>query len=226
MRLLLAGAVDGKIIDFYNKIKALQEQPEWILSVGDWGTWPDKAKVDRGTRQSVGAGDFPALYANGFPNAIQTVYISGVHEDHNWLKQRQAAQNMEVLPNVHWLATGYRTNIGNWNENIRITGFGKTYSEQTFSGVQGKRSHRHYTRPEFEKACSSGPTDILLVHHMYEPVIRKIIFATQPKLIVFSAKTTELTEIMGVQAIGLSKSEIYMFDTKLLNLKKNETFCK
>jgi len=220
MKLLLAGEIDGKIIDFYEKIKI--HTPEWVLCTGSFGTWPDKAKVDRGTRQHVGVGDFPRLFASGFNNAVQTVYVSGVHEDHSWLKQRQAAQNMEVLPNIHWLATGYRTNIGNWDENIRITGFGKVYSEQTFNGVQGKRSNRHYTRPEFEKACSSGPTDIILFHERPDnKLTRQIIFATQPKLIVFSNRTAELTKIMGIQAIGLSKSEIYMFDTRLLKINKS-----
>lgn len=220
MKILLVGEIDGKILNFYEH--ADFGNPEWMLCTGSFGTWPDKAKVDRGTRNSVGAGDFPSLYANGWDNKLQTVYISGVHEDHNWLKQRQAAQNMEVLPNVHWLATGYRTNIGNWDENIRITGFGKTYSEQTFAGVQGKRSHRHYTRAEFEKACSSGPTDIILFHERPDnKITHQIIFATQPKLIVFSAKAIELTKIMGVQAIGLGKSEKYLFDTKHLKIKNS-----
>jgi len=220
MKLLLAGEIDGEIVNFYDKIKI--HAPEWVLCTGSLGTWPDKAKVDRGTRQHVGVGDFPSLYASGFNNSIQTVYISGVHEDHAWLKQRQAARNMEVLPNIHWLATGYRTNIGNWDENIRVTGFGKVYSDSTFNGTLGKRSHRHYTRNEFEKACSSGPTDILLFHEKpVNKVTHQIIFATQPKLIVYSAKTTEIEKIMGINAIGLTKSEVYLFDTRLLKINKS-----
>lgn len=220
MKILLAGEIDGAIVNFYDKAKA--HKPEWVLCTGSFGTWPDKAKVDRGTRKSVGAGDFPYLYANGFDNSVQTVYISGVHEDHKWLKQRQASRNMEVLPNIHWLATGYRTNIGNWDEDIRITGFGKVYSDATFNGITGKRSGRHYTRHEFEKACSSGPTDILLFHEKpVNKITHQIIFATQPKLIVYSAKSAEVEKIMGVQAIGLAKSEVYLFDTKLLNIKKS-----
>jgi len=220
MKLLLAGEIDGDIVNFYEKIKV--HQPEWCLCTGSFGTWPDPRRVDRGTRQSVGAGDFASLYVKGFPNAVQTVYVSGVHEDHQWLKQCQAARNMEVLPSVHWLATGYKTNIGNWDENIRITGFGKVYSESTFNGGSGKRSHRHYTRQEFEKACSSGPTDILLFHEKpTNKVTHQIIFATQPKLIVYSAPSAEVEKIMGISALGLSKAEVYMFDTKLLKLNKS-----
>lgn len=219
MKLLLAGEIDGKIVDFYDKIKV--HAPEWVLCTGSFGTWPDPRRVDRGTRQSVGAGDFASLYVKGFNNAVQTVYISGVHEDHAWLKKCQASRQMEVLSGIHWLATGYKTNIGNWDENIRITGFGKVYSESTFNGNIGKRSHRHYTRPEFEKACSSGPTDILLFHEKpTNKAAHQIIFATQPKLIVYSANSAEVETIMGTKAIGLGKSEVYIFDTKFLKIKE------
>jgi len=116
MKILLAGEIDGQIVDFYKKVSDASDgyaglkhgTLEWCLCTGSFGTWPDKAKIDRGTRRHAGAGDFPSLYASGFNNSIQTVYISGVHEDHTWLKQRQAARNMEVLPNIHWLATGIK----------------------------------------------------------------------------------------------------------------------
>jgi len=84
----------------------------------------------------------------------------------------------------------------------------------------GKRSIRHYTRQEFEKACSSGPTDILLFHEKpTNKITHQIIFATQPKLIVYSSKTLELEKIMGINAIGLGKYETYLFDSK--HLKKS-----
>lgn len=218
MKILLAGDIDGKLDAFYSKVDNFKA--EWCLCTGSFGTWPDPRAIDRGTRNSVGPGDFARLYIKGFQSPIQTVYVSGVHEDHNWLKKCQAAGNMEVLPGIHWLANGYRTSIGNWDENIRITGFGKVYSEATFNGVQNKRSHRHYTQQEFEKACTSGPTDILLFHERpTNKITHRIIFATQPKLIVYSCKTAEVGKIMGRDAIGLSKSEVYLFDTKLFNIK-------
>lgn len=226
MKILLSGEIDGKIKDFYEKATHLvgggwgmNTLPEWVLCTGSFGTWPDAAHVDRGTRQNAGVGDFARLYVEGWQAPLQTVYVAGVHEDHQWLKKRQAAKNMEVLNNVHWLATGFKTNIGNWDENIRVTGFGKVYSETTFNGTKGKRSQRHYTRQEFEKACSSGPTDILLFHERpTNKITHQIIFATQPKLIVYSAKQVELSLIMNIPAIGLGKQEVYLFDTK--DLKK------
>jgi hypothetical protein len=214
MKLLLSGEIDGNIRSFYDKVSNLQA--EWCLCTGSFGAWPDKRTVDRGTRNSVGPGDFASLYVKGFQAPLQTVFVSGVHEDHNWLKKRQVVGDMEVLSGIHWLANGYRTSIGNWDENIRVTGFGKVYSEATFNGIQGKRSHRHYTQSEFEKACSSGPTDVLLFHERpTTKITHRIIFATQPKLIVYSSPRLELETIMGRQAIGLSKSEVYLFDTKL-----------
>lgn len=158
-----------------------------MLCTGSFGTWPDPAKVDRPTRKREGAGDFARYYIQGPENRLQTLYVSGVHEDHDWLKNRLHMGNMEVLSNVHWLANGFKTIIGDHEEQLRITGFGKVYSEATFNGKVTSKSKRHYTRSEFEKACSSGPTDILMLHEAPDNEwTRRLVFATRPKIIVHS----------------------------------------
>jgi hypothetical protein len=146
---------------------------------------------------------------SGWQAPIQSLFISGVHEDHNWLKHRLEIGNLETLNNVHWLANGYKTVIGDLDDQLRVTGFGKAYSENTFNGRTSKKSKRHYSRGEFEKACSSGPTDILLLH---EPpkneYIRRLIFAVRPKLICHSSfLDTEPYTIMGTPTIAVKKDE-------------------
>ena len=67
-----------------------------------------------------------------------------------------------------------------------MTGFGKVYSEATFNNQWSKKSKRHFNRVEFERACSAGPTDILLLHE--SPFIvptKRIIFATRPTIVVY-----------------------------------------
>lgn len=199
------------IQSLYQKIKATNENPSWVLSTGSWGVWPDPARLDRGTKKNAGAGEFARLYVQGWQAPVQTLFVPGAHEDHHWLRARYKAGNLEVMNNVHCLMNGYMTYIGDWDTKIRVTGFGKVFSESTFNGKFNKKSHRHYTRNEFERACSSGPTDILLCHEFPNTLMKRIIFATRPKLIVYSSRTpmNNPTEIMGTMAVGLQKGEIY-----------------
>lgn len=205
MELILAGPVDGKIETLYHKTK--QSDASWILCTGSWGTWPDPNRLDRGTRKKAGSGDFAKLYVSGWQAPKQTLYIAGAHEDHRWLRDRFRSGNMEVMPNVHFLANGYRTTVGDWDTTVRVTGLGKVYSESTFHGKFNKKSHRHYTRSEFEKACTA-PTDILLLHEPPNKIVKNLIFATRPKLIVHSSRTPiDFYHIMNVPTIGLVKGQ-------------------
>jgi len=187
MIVCVTGAIKGKIEKTLQTIQSQNIPVDWLLCTGSFGTWPDPEKLDRPTRKKEGSGDFARWYVQGPENRLQTLYISGVHEDHDWLKNRQQIGHMEVLSNIHWLANGYKTVIGDHETQLRVTGFGKVYSEATFNGQFTNKSKRHYTRQEFEKACSSGPTDILL---MYEAPgnewSRRLVFATRPKIIVHS----------------------------------------
>jgi hypothetical protein len=187
MILCLVGAVRGEIAKTYQRIQSHNLPIDWLLCTGSFGTWPDPAKIDRATKNREGAGDFARYYLQGPENRLQTLYISGAHEDHNWLQHRKEIGQMEVLSNVHWLANGYRTTIGDADSILRVTGFGKVFSQATFNGQRTSKSKRHYTRSEFEKACSSGPTDILMLHeNPGNEWTRRLIFATRPKIIIHS----------------------------------------
>ena len=211
MRILLAGPVEGYLTPLFDRAK-LQET-HWVVVAGDLGIWPDPHRMDRASRQHASK-EFALRYvgADARPIMVPVLTIAGVHDDNRFLQSRIAANNTEVLSNVHWLAQGYKTNIGFEldQEPCRVTGLGRAYSESTYQGDGGKRSHRHYSRRDIERACSSGPTDLLVIYEYFDaPGIRNVIYATRPKLILTVEHSNRKTyeEVQGIDVITLGRSE-------------------
>ena len=143
---------------------------------------------------------------------VPTLSISGVHEDHKWLSARD---NMELVPNLFWLINGYKTTIGDLKDSIRVTGLGKAFSDATYNYKYNRRSFRHYSRKEVERACFSGPTDILLLYETPDsPGLDHLIFATRPKLICYTHKEQHknIEEIQGIPVLGLKRDERIFID--------------
>lgn len=203
MKILCSGPIEGHLKSFYTE--AVKQSPNWILCSGDYGVWPDPQRMDKAAKKHAG-NDFSKAYIGALlVSQIPTLFIAGAHDDNTWLDNRIVANNTEVLANVHWLAQGYRTTIG-WDKPIRVTGLGRVYSESTYAGNLGKRSHRHYTRKDIERACSSGPTDILILYdHPDKPGLRNVIFATRPKLILTTTHPNSKVyeQIQGIPIISL-----------------------
>lgn len=219
MHILLSGAIEGHLKSFYQH--ASIQHPHWVVCAGDFGVWPDPQRMDRAAKKHAGK-DFSRAYVGALiPQTIPTIFVAGVHDDNKWLQDRIHANNTEVLNNVHWLAQGYRTTIG-WDTSIRVTGLGRAYSESTFNGELNKRSNRHYTRRDVERACSSGPTDLLIIYeHLDAPGIRNLIFATRPKMIltVVHPNRKKYNKIQEIPVISLGRNE-----TKLIEWRDNN-FC-
>jgi len=167
--------------------------------------------MDRAAKKHAGR-DFSRMYvgADTSYSEFQTLIISGTHDDNEWLKRMHEVGNTVILgEHVHWLAQGFKTTIG-WELPIRVTGLGKAYSESTYSGQFGSRSSRHYTRAEVERACSSGPTDLLVIYeHLDAPGIKNVIYATRPKLIlnITHPNRKKYTEIQQTPVIQLGRGE-------------------
>ena len=200
--------MEGKIQEFYNRVGPVS--PDWVVCAGDFGVWPDPARMDRAARKHAGR-DFARMYVGIDPvgAAFQTLTIAGVHDDNDWLKQRHDNGSGEILANVHWLAQGYKTEIG-WEKAIRVTGLGKAYSDTTYNGRFNIRSSRHYTRSEVDRACASGPTELLVLYeHLDSPGLRNIIYATRPKLILNVAHPSRkvYVEVQGTPVIQLGRHE-------------------
>jgi hypothetical protein len=219
---MLAGPIEGHLNKFYKF--AADHEPHWVVCAGDYGIWVDPYLMDNKIKQYVAA-DFAGIYLRLMPQIkIPTLTIAGAHDDNKWLARRVATGNLDILDNVSYLAQGYKTTIG-WDSPIRVTGFGKVYSEQTWKGEVSKKSHRHYTRAEVERACSSGPTDILVLYeHIDSPGIRNIIFATRPKLILAAnrPRQKEYNEVQNIPIINLERghTKIVEWDSFLQRISK------
>jgi hypothetical protein len=209
MKILLSGPIEGHLESFYKGLST--ENQKWVVCSGDLGIYPDTAVMSRAAKKHAGT-DFSKMYVGALsPATVPTLTISGVHDDHRWVDQRWKYNNTEILHRVHWLANGYRTTIG-WDEAIRVTGFGKAYSPRSYDQ---KRAWRHYTRKEVERACSSGPTDLLVIYeHLDAPGIRNIIYATRPKRIFATLHNNRkhYHEIQGIPIIQLRRHETMTVD--------------
>jgi hypothetical protein len=215
MKIALCGPVEGHLNAFYDHLVNLDVNIRWALCVGSFGIWPDKHHVDRGARKHAGQ-DFAATYYHDTPVPVPTVFIQGVHDDHRFLNLMQSRHNTRLVQNLHWLGNGYKTTIGWGDLQIRVTGLGKVYSQSTYEGNFNKKSWRHYTRQEVERGCSSGPTDILMLHeHIDCPGMRNLIFATRPRLIVARTQqdTKKYDAVQNIPMITVGRKEITVIET-------------
>ena len=214
MILQFMGPIHG---DFSFIRKNYSPTPDWLILIGSIGAWPDPNIVDNATRK-YGAGEFSKLYYEHTQFPIQTLFISGPHEDHNWLHRRTLNGNLDILPNLTYLKNGYKTTIGNTLNTVSIIGVGKTYSKK--HNKNNKPNTRYYTEKDVQTACANGPTDILISHtglfnEQYGNYkcaakgLKQIIYATRPALFVHS---------------GFNCFKEYLFlDTKCFSLKKYQS---
>lgn len=222
MIVTLAGPVEGYLDRLFDAVKA--DEASWAVTCGDFHIFPDPARMSRVAR-SYGGKEFAARYVGADSRLIKipVLTIAGVHEDHRFLSERVAANNTEILSNVHYLASGYRTVIGGHGPPCRVTGIGKAYSEATFRGEYHKKSYRHYTRHDVERACSSGPTDLLVIYeHLDAEGLRNVIFATRPQLILTVRHPNRPihSEIQGIPVISLGRAA-----TQAVSWKNSQFIC-
>jgi hypothetical protein len=222
MNVTLAGPAEGHLKDLFNEAK--EQEANWIICAGDFGIFPDPARRDRASKKHV-VSEFADRYSGVINEEIRipVLTISGVHEDHQFLAHRKSVDNTEILSNVHWLANGYRTVVGLHGPPMRVTGLGRAYSEATYHGNYSKRSKRHYTRHDIERACSSGPTDLLVVYENLDAEgIRNMVFATRPQLIltVDHPNRPIYPEVQGIPVVTLGRRA-----TRAIKWEKGKIIC-
>lgn len=193
MIIFLAGAVYGQINRFYDKVlqveKELGVEADWVLQTGNFGVYPDPNRVSPTMRKRDNTGDFAKIYVNQEALPRKTLFVPGKHEDHGWIDWRISKCELELVPNLTILQNGYKTHIGQGDEDISIVGLGKVYSEKTYREGRREVPKRlsHYTKTEVERGCAQGPTDILMLH---EPLLgdakglKNVCFAIRPKLTI------------------------------------------
>lgn len=229
MILCAAGDIHGALDRLYADVLALEQRLavrfDWVLHVGDFGVWPDPARVDAATRAHDGAGDFPAWWAERRAAPRRTLFIKGNHEDFGWL---DAQPDPEVLPGLLYLPNGRSVAITAGGEALRVGGLGGCYGPSNYDRasrqLQGV-ARRHYTRDEIDGLSSTSGLDILLTHdapagvrfekHRHgERVISyseaagldELVAQTQPRVCFFGHHHARVdAEIAGVRCIGLNK---------------------
>jgi hypothetical protein len=81
MYICAAGDIHGALNKLYDEVldfeASLGIRFDFVLHVGDFGIWPDPAKIDKGTRNHDGAGDFSAWLEATRVAPRRTVFIKG-----------------------------------------------------------------------------------------------------------------------------------------------------
>ncbi len=222
-----AGDIHGTLDRMYAGVLAFEValgvRFDWLLHVGDFGVWPDPARVDGATKRHDGAGDFPAWFAEQRAAPRPTVFIKGNHEDFVWL---DAQPSSEVLPGLHYLRNGHVHELVAGDEVLRVGGvggcFGPSNFERRSSTLQGY-AKRHYTRDEIATLSAHADLDIVLAHDAPAGVrferhrrgegfvsesagLDELLAKTRPRVCFFGHHHTRLdAEVAGVRCLGLNK---------------------
>jgi hypothetical protein len=192
MRIAVVGSVYGSLEETYAKLSG--KYIHWVLSTGNYGVWPDPVRADRQAR-TTGVGDFLAYLVGQKRIPIPTLMVGGRHEDHVWIKRLIKHGDGELIENLHYLVNGNTTFLDSPDTSLTVLGLGGTYSPTPNPG------NGHYTLKDVQKACTSGPVDIMLTHEGPDGEVfgnhtsgakglNKICFATQPR-VLFHGKYAE-----------------------------------
>lgn len=226
MILCAAGDTHGQIDRFYGDLLAFEESLgvrfDYVLHVGDFGVWPDPARIDRATARHEGAGDFQQWLQSGKPVPRRTVFIKGNHEDFEWLEERRG--KAELLPSLRWLPNGRLMELENGRERLRLGGLGGCYGPRDYAksarALRGKEL-AHYVREEIEGLSASPLLDVLLMHdapkgiafqspghRKYESVaegLGELVTRLRPTVCFFGHHHVRVhTEVGGVPVFGLN----------------------
>ena len=216
------GEIDGNLMAAYAAVLEKEKQTgvcaDWIITPGSTGIWPNSNSVDRATRSRGGNKEFEELLKNNWAAPRNTLFISGAHEDHRWLDQRVLTENTQILGNFWYLPNSCCASIG-----PSITGLGKVYSPKVYKDKKRNKALKYYTRNEVEKACSTGPVDMVLSHQgpsntafgkkvSNSEGIKPILFASRPKFLVHSGYDFSMAyNCMDTVCLSLAKMEIIIF---------------
>ena len=225
MLICFASDTFGNFNQLFQKIETTKIHPDWIIHVGSLGVWPDPRRVDRATRKR-GETDFHQYYLNTIPLPYKTLFVPGKHEDHKWIKSMYKKQYVELIPNLHYLPSGYIKNIHIEEDNLKVLGLGGIFSPKTYNDELSKNSFAHYTKQEVEKACSPGPIDLFISAETGYGIqfgniksqalgINNICFATRPKLHVhghYNHSELYINPTTSLFSLSLSYGEIKFYE--------------
>ncbi len=226
MIICAAGDTHGAIDRFYENLLSFEASLgcrfDWVLHVGDFGIWPDPARIDRATRKRGDIGDFPAWLAAKREAPRPTIFIKGNHEDFIWLYEQPA----EILPNLFHLRNGCTIDLEDGSSGaIRVGGIGGCYGPSDYDRPSAQLhgyARRHYTLDEIQKLSDERRIDILLTHDaptgfrfqrhrqglgFTSPAagLDQLLAQTRPRVCFFGHHHTRIDgEVEGARCIGLN----------------------
>jgi predicted phosphodiesterase len=159
------GAMDQMYADVLSFEAHLGSRFDWVLHVGDFGIWPDPARVDRATRKHGNAGDFARWLHARQPVPRRTLFIKGNHEDFDWL---DGQYGREVLPGLFYLPNGMTFDLTSEDgQLLRVGGVGGCYGPSDYrspSNLLQGYAKRHYTHDEIQRMSAADDVAIMLTH--------------------------------------------------------------
>jgi hypothetical protein len=148
MVICAAGDIHGAIGTLYADGRAFEAalglRFAWVVHVGDFGVWPDPAKIDGATRRHGGAGDFLEWYAEK-------------REAVAWLAARGGP---EILPGLWHLRNGNIFRLEP-TSSLTVGGIGGCYGPSDYERPSKKLpgyAKRHYTRTRSTRSCRATPS--------------------------------------------------------------------
>lgn len=228
MFICAAGDIHGAMVRLYDDVRAFEASLgirfDWVLHVGDFGVWPDPARIDRASRSHDGAGDFASWLADGRLVPRSTVFIKGNHEDFAWL---DAQRNLEVLPGLVYLRNGCTFALADGRgQTVRVGGVGGCYGPSDYARpsrrLQGY-AMRHYTHDEVNRLVAASGVDIVLTHDAPAGVhfkrngrssdyvsetagLNLLLARLRPRICFFGHHHARVdAEVSGVRCLGLNK---------------------
>jgi len=233
MIICAAGDIHGAIDRLYDDVLDFETHLglafDHILHVGDFGIWPDPSRIDRATRRHDGAGDFQHWLTNNRAAPWPTTFIKGNHEDFDWLAEREAEDNLEILPGLRYLPNGRRIDLTANDVTISVGGIGGCFAAADYAKQSSQlvgRARSHYTHDEVERLRAGGSLDLVLLHDAPAGVelakhnragletgryvsdadgLADVVLATKPRLCFFGHHHTRAEATIGeTRCIGLN----------------------
>ena len=226
MRIAVAGERFGHLFSLYKELE--DKNIDWLIQVGSLGAYADKLRWTKAMRRGDTPDDFQKIYSGQFDVPVRTIFTEGKHDDNVWLDYRAQMDELEIAYNLTLAVNGYKVFLGENDDTLSLVALGKTFSPKIWKGGRkSPKDNEHYTRREIERACSHGPVDLFVAHEPPFGVkcstrkskaegLQKVVFATQPKLMVhksYDANTTEY-QLLNTKCIALAPYAIKYFEFK------------
>lgn len=155
-RIAIIGDIHGKVDAMLER--ALEYKADIVIQVGDFGTYVDERKLDKGTRNHWGLGDFVHYYNHERSFPIPVYFIHGNHEDFDIIQELKVGR----IHNLNYLENGNVYSIHGFTFGV----LGGNYSPTRFHldrgdpGLAGNR-RKHFNHQDIENLRAQTPPIII-----------------------------------------------------------------